>query len=385
MSTTSTTDRRVEEALKVALDRGEEGLQVAAYLNDELIVDTWAGVADPATGRQVDQTTLFSVFSVVKALTVTALHVQAERGLIEYEAPIARYWPEFGKKGKERTTVRDALMHRAGIPMMPVGVTPELMYDWDWMVKAIEEYRPWFEPGTTNTYHVLVFGWIIGEIVRRTDPAQRPIGQFAQEEICEPLGIDGFFIGLPESEVSRVALLSAPWEPASDPDHLRNAAAPVEVFPGPPVHNKPETWMAPLPGNGGIANARSAAKFFSMLANGGEASGVRLLSADRVESFTEPRPDAFEPDVLYEFPCTIGAGGMWLGGDLPLRIPADGSRPRVLHQSGAGGSTAWAELDTGLSVAIFHNRMLPIKLFTPEEHPLMPIADAVRAVAFGGS
>ena len=93
-----------------------------------------AGLADETTGRDVDGDTLFPVFSNIKAMTATALHIQADRGLVEYHQPVAKYWPEFGKYGKDKGTVFDALTHRIGVPLMPVGVTPELMCDWDWMV-----------------------------------------------------------------------------------------------------------------------------------------------------------------------------------------------------------------------------------------------------------
>jgi CubicO group peptidase (beta-lactamase class C family) len=114
----------------VIREKGEVGLQVAAYLDGQLIVDVHSGTADLETGRSVDQKTLFPVFSVVKAVTAVALHIQAERGLIDYEAPIARYWPEFAANGKDKATIRDALSHRLGIPQMPTGVTPELMSDY---------------------------------------------------------------------------------------------------------------------------------------------------------------------------------------------------------------------------------------------------------------
>lgn len=177
------TDDRVERAMELSRAAGEEGLGVAAYLGDELIINTWAGLADSDAGRQVDETTLFQVFSVTKAFTATALHIQAERGLVDYDLPIMRYWPEFGGRGKHRITVRDALCHRAGIPQMPTGVTPELMFDWDWMIHQIESYRPWFPASTTNAYHVLVWGWLIGEVIQRTDPRGRGVGRFIQDEV----------------------------------------------------------------------------------------------------------------------------------------------------------------------------------------------------------
>src|SRR2546425_11169023 len=124
----------VQEAVNAAIRAGGEiGLQVAAYVDGERVVDVWGGLADETTGRTVNGDTLFPVFSVTKAVTATALHIQAERGLVDYDTPIAHYWPEFGAHGKEKGTVRDALTHRIGIPQMPEGVTPELMCDWEWM------------------------------------------------------------------------------------------------------------------------------------------------------------------------------------------------------------------------------------------------------------
>ena len=125
----------VQKAVDVAInERGEIGLQVAAYLHGKLAVDVWGGLADDITGRVVDGDTIFPVFSVIKAVTAVALHIQAERGYVDYYAPVAQYWPEFGAHGKDRGTVYDVLTHRIGVPLMPVGVTPELMCDWDWMV-----------------------------------------------------------------------------------------------------------------------------------------------------------------------------------------------------------------------------------------------------------
>jgi CubicO group peptidase (beta-lactamase class C family) len=376
------TDDRIEKAIEEARSAGEEGVAVAAYLGDELIVNTWAGLADSETGRPVDETTLFQIFSVTKAFTATALHLQAERGLVDYELPIARYWPEFGQRGKHRITVRDALCHRAGIPQMPTGVTPELMYDWDWMIRQIEQYRPWFPASSTNSYHVLVWGWLIGEVIRRTDPKGRDVATFVQEEVCDRLGISDFHMPLAASDCGRVTRLAADWDPARDSDHLREAAQPVGVAAAPPVHNLPATWMACLPGAGGIANAESVARLFAMLAQRGTFRGTHLLSATRIDACRVPRDETLADDQVFEAPSWIGQGGYWLGGDLRRRIPHDGSHPVVLNQPGAGGSTGWAELDTGLAVAICHNRQFTVDRKNPDfVARITPIADAVREVA----
>src|SRR5262245_63540829 len=158
--TTEQANRIVQRAVDAAIrDGGEIGLQVAAYVNGELVVDAWAGLADETTGRRVDGDTLFPVFSVTKAVTAVALHLQAERDLVDYAMPIAYYWPEFGAHGKDKATVYDALTHQLSVPIMPLGVTPELMCDWNWMVQRIADMRPLFEPGTKSAYMSYTWGW----------------------------------------------------------------------------------------------------------------------------------------------------------------------------------------------------------------------------------
>lgn len=197
----------VQQVLDALVEEGTEiGVQVAAYLNGELVVDAWAGVADPATGRKVDGGTLFNVFSVTKAVAATALHVQAERGLVDYDSPVARYWPEYGSNGKEAVTVRDALSHRTGTPQMPPAVTPEMMCDWDAMTAGIAALEPIFPVGQP-AYQAVSFGWVIGEIVRRTDPERRSFRDFVAQEIAGPFDIEDLWIGVPEAAEPRIARL----------------------------------------------------------------------------------------------------------------------------------------------------------------------------------
>src|SRR5713101_3643085 len=232
---TANTNRVVQEAVDAAIrEGGEIGLQVAASVDGELVVDVWGGLADETTGRKVEGDTLFPVFSVTKAVTATALHIQAERGLVDYDTPIAHYWPEFGAHGKDKGTVRDALTHRIGIPQMPEGVTPELMCDWERMVQRLAATQPLFVPGTKSAYLAYTFGWIIGEIVRRTDPQRRLFGTFVQEEICAPLGIDNLWIGIPDKVELRVAKRTnlprpARGAPGLPPEALIPIAIPLQV------------------------------------------------------------------------------------------------------------------------------------------------------------
>ncbi|SMD27295.1 serine hydrolase domain-containing protein [Kibdelosporangium aridum] len=369
-------DPRIRKALDRAVELGETGIAVAAYHRGELIVDAVAGVADARTGRLVDDRTLFPVFSVTKGITATAVHLQAERGLVDLQAPITHYWPEFGVNGKETVTVEHALSHRAGIPQMPEGVTPELLADWDWMTERIAEFTPIYEPGTASAYHILVWGWIIGEVVRRTDPARRSFDTFIAEEICKPLGVTDFHLGVPDGDLPRVAKLYGGNEFAMVDEHN---ISPRAVFPGSDVHNLPTVQQAVDPGAGAIATAGAVARIFAMLAEGGELDGVRLLSPDRVATFTRPRQGAHDPDKVLTIPVWFGANGFWLGGEPGASDPLVGDHRAIVYSPGAGGSVAWADLRDQLAVAICHNNMDTPAVVSPER-TFEPIVRVIREI-----
>ena len=374
----------VQRAVDAAISEGGEiGLQVAVYLHGELAVDVWAGLADETTGRKVDANTIFPTFSMAKPVTSIALHIQAERGLVDYDKPVAYYWPEFGSHGKDKATVRSALGHRLGIPFMPEGVTPEQMCDYDWMVRQLADMKPVCEPGTAPSYMSFTFGWPVAEVVRRTDPKGRPFAAFVQEEICAPLAIDSLWIGVPEEEEHRVAKLTdapAPDQsgPVGPPGSKNALKIPPQVGCRQEIFGRPDVRRACIPGANGMMTARSEARFFAMLANGGELDGVRLLSDERVRSFSLPaEPNRFEPDPtsLSTWPF-LGSGGLKIGDQaLAQWKPALGSNPRTLWHDGAGGAIGWADPDAGLAVAICHNRMFYVD--TPERNPFLPIAEAI--------
>ena len=376
----------VQQAVDTAIgERGEIGLQVAAYMDGKPVVDVWSGLADETSGKKVDADTLFPVFSVTKAVTSVALHIQAERGLVDYGMPVAHYWPEFGAHGKSKGTVYDALTHRIGVPIMPLAVTPELMCDWDWMVQRIADMRPLYEPGTKAAYMSYTFGWVIGEVVRRTDRKGRPVGTFIQEEICQPLGIDSLWVGIPDEVVPRVAKLSnmppiPPGAPGMAPEALSPLAIPAQVGTTEEVFGRADVRRACIPGAGGIMNARSAARFFAMLAQGGELDGVRLLSEESVRLLSVPRPPC-DYDYVQGVPHNGSIGGFHLVASIgdaapPASMVAAGRNPRTFGHPGAGGSIGWADPDAHLAVAITHNRMF--RAATPEENPFVPIGQAVR-------
>jgi CubicO group peptidase (beta-lactamase class C family) len=371
-------DSVVRRAIEDAVSRGAEaGVQVAAYLKGELMVDTWGGVADEVTGRKVDGDTLFNVYSVTKAVAAVALHIQADRGLIDYNAPVTRYWPEYGANGKGATTVRDVLTHRACVPQMPADVTPERMCDWEWMTRAIAALEPIAPPGSKTLYLSMTFGWIVGELVRRTDPAHRSLGRFIREEIATPLGITDLWVGIPDSVESRIARQVNAMRPipAEYLPPLFLASMPQQVALSPVVFERPDVRRAEVAGVGGIFNARSEARFWALLANLGELDGVRLLSRDLAQTFNIPRAHSDEPDqVMFNIPLPISIGGFWLGG--PNTPVCSARSSTAICHPGQGGSIGWADPETGLAVAICHNRLFNAS--TPEEDPILPIANAVR-------
>jgi CubicO group peptidase (beta-lactamase class C family) len=359
----------VNELLRQLVDDGRElGLQVAAYLNGRLVVDTWAGLADRAAGRPIEGDTLFTVFSTGKGVAATCAHLLAERGQLDYDAPVARYWPEFAANGKEAVTVRDALTHRAGIPQMPEGLVPEDLLDWEKMVAAVAQLRPMLPPGTTTAYHALTFGWIVGALVRRIDG--RPIGRFVQEEICVPLGMSDLYFGIPEAAAPRVARLERA-EPESGvpvpaPDSIAALAAPRHLV---DIIAQPPGWRASIPGGNMVASARAVARMYAGLV--GEVDGVRLLPPERIRVATELQTG--EVDANLGRPINKGLG-YFLGGSQPSAI---GSRLTAFGHPGAGGSIGFGDPEIGLAVG-FAKTLLTTHA-DPSRATTLLVADRVRA------
>jgi CubicO group peptidase (beta-lactamase class C family) len=351
----------------------EVGIQVAAYLGEDCVLDAWAGRTDSAgDAAPVGARTLFPVFSVAKAVVSLSVHVQVEKGRLDLHAPIAQYWPEFKAHGKDRVTTMHVLTHRAGLPQMPAGSTMEKVADWAWITAQLAASQPLHQPGTKSFYHAMTYAWLLGEVVRRTDPAHRPFERFVREEVFAPLRIDDFFFTVDDSNASRVALLSGAGYPNPPDGSPMRQGIPAALDLTPAIFNCPQTRGTLLPAVGAYANARSVARLFALLANGGQLGGIRLLSAERMRSISELRANSDEPDPYLGHSARLSAG-FWLGGDKP----AVGSRGNVIYSLGAGGSLGWADPDCKLSVAIAHNKMYSRQ--PPAIDPQIAIGRCIRS------
>ncbi len=338
---------RVTAALEELIASGaESGLQVAAWHRGEQVVDAWAGLADAETGRPVDGDTLFTSFSCTKGVTATAIHLLVERGALAYDEPVAAHWPEFAQRGKQGVTIRHALTHRAGVPQMPEGVTPALMADWEYMCGAIAALEPLWEPGARTGYHAYTFGWILGEVARRADG--RSINRFTQEEICGPLGLDGIHLGVTGADEARVArLVDGPRAdaPPPPPDALILRAIPPAVGILAAPYNEPAVRRAALPAHGGLLNARSLARLYAALGNGGELDGVRLLPEERVRTATRQQTD--DVDLVIQQPVRKALGYLQSG-----PISAMGPRASAFGHPGAGGAIGFADPEREFAFAL---------------------------------
>src|SRR5256885_15615353 len=204
-------ERVSEEFVRNFQERGEVGASVCIKLEGETVVDLWGGIARPDTQTPWVEDTISLIWSATKGATALCAHILASRGLLDLNAPVATYWPEFAKNGKEGILVRHLLNHQAGLPAVREPLPAGAFYDWSLMTEALAREEPFWRPGTRNGYHALTFGYLVGEVVRRVSGVS--LGTFFRSEVASPLGLD-FWLGLPEEHEGRVA----PTIPAAPPD-----------------------------------------------------------------------------------------------------------------------------------------------------------------------
>jgi len=283
-----------EEFERNFAERGEVGASVCVTIDGETVVDMWGGTAEPASGRAWSADTVGNVWSATKGATALCAHMLASRGQLDLNAPVAQYWPEFAKSGKEAVLVRHLLNHQAGLPALRDPLPAGCFYDWNLMADALAKEEPFWKPGTRNGYHALTFGFLVGEVVRRV--SGRTLGTFFRDEVSGPLGLD-FWIGLPEEHEGRVAptipadppgpgdpvpsfYVAALTDPTSVQGLLLVNTGGYMMVPG--ESDSRAAHAAEMGAVGGITNGRGLAGMYRPLALGGSVDGVRLVGAEQV-------------------------------------------------------------------------------------------------------
>lgn len=356
------------------------GCQVAAYIHGDKIIEVSAGTMGPDDGRPVRHDSLFLSFSCTKGPSSLVVHQLADRGVVDYDAPVATYWPEFAANGKGGITVAQAMSHQAGLHALPSPISRTHLADWDAGLDWVANATPAWEPGTGVGYHAVTFGWIVGGIVRGA--TGRHMTDVMRTEIAEPLGVaNEFFLGIPDTPDVVTRLTTLEIVAAGDglpipEDSMFYEAMPKSMW---PYFNEMAMRTACMPGANGHFTARALARMYGALANCGRVDGVELVSQDAIAQMQILR--TAEADRVLGRSIRRGAG-FTFGGLSPnlagSLVPGPlGPNTGAFGHSGAGGSVGFADPATGLGVAVTLNKMAyPL----PGEGVTQEICDLVRSL-----
>ncbi|MFE2420917.1 serine hydrolase domain-containing protein [Streptomyces hokutonensis] len=341
-------------------DRDELGAAVTVTLEGETVVDLWGGWADAARSRPWERDTVVNVWSTTKGPVALCAHILADRGLLDLDAQVATYWPEFAAAGKENILVRHLLSHRAGLAGLREPHSLAQLYDWELTTRRLAAMEPWWEPGTRSGYHALTYGFLVGEVVRRVSGLLP--GAFLEREVTGPLGID-FTIGLPEKEAGRAAeLVHPPVASSSEQAAIFSQLAPAAIaaltnpIAGAAEANTPEWRAAEIPAANGHGTARAVAALYGVFAGRGSYGGRRILSPEAAERVREGQGSCRDLVLGAGFAHETEIGlGLWLSGP----NGSYGPDPRAFGHDGFGGSCGLADPDAGVSLGYVMNRMGP--------------------------
>jgi CubicO group peptidase (beta-lactamase class C family) len=346
---------------------GDVGASVAVVMNDELVVDLWGGYQDSACTTPWQRDTIINVFSTTKTMSCLSLLVLASRGLVDVDAPVARYWPQFAQNGKGEVLIRHLLSHTAGLPGWQQRIDTTDLYDWQKVTDLLAGQATWWTPGWKSGYHAVTQGNLVGEVVRRVDG--RSVGRFFADEIAGPTGAD-FHIGLGAEHDHRVALVIPPPEPSSgaeasaapDRDSIPYRAANPRLLAA-------QSWQIPwrraeIPAAGGHGNARSVALAQAAVSHGGSLRGVDLVSKGTIDRIFDVQ--AAGRDLVLGIGVTFGVG-------YGLNSPRNPISPntRVCYWGGWGGSLVVNDVDAGFTMAYVMNRMGPGTVGDDRAHTLL--------------
>ena len=377
-------DERFLEAKKIferSIDSGFElGCAVSVEVKGEKVIDLWGGYSNIDKTKLWKENTIVNVFSTTKGIAAICLLQLIEKGLIDLDKPVSEYWPEFSENGKSDIPVRYLFSHKSGLCGVRTPLEEGSFANWDLIYSELAKQEPFWEPGTAHGYHALTYGHLIGELLRRV--TGKTIGQYFDENIAKPLNLD-FWIGLPEDQFYRITdiqpdkpgllqrvlmpilsklprgLAPAWWQMLID-------FADIEKPPGAALNNpqlnmtpeemeaNTEKWRkAEIPAANGHGTARSIAKIYGILANGGSREGVHVLKPDTIEMGRQTESDGKDL-VLAQLHTRFGLGFM-----LGTEHVSMGPNPQSFGHGGAGGSLGFADPDNHISLGFVMNQMHP--------------------------
>jgi CubicO group peptidase (beta-lactamase class C family) len=353
--------------------RNEVGAAVAVMLDGKSVVDIWAGHADREMTRPWTRDTLVNVYSTTKGVTAICAHRLADKGLLDIDAPVAKYWPEFAQAGKDKLPVRYLLSHKAGLAAVRKPLDDDALFNWNKMTTALAEQEPWWEPGAKHGYHALTFGYLVGEVIRRI--TGKTPGKYLREEVAGPLGLD-LHIGLDAKDDARTGDMipmppPGPGEPNLFAEVMKNPeSVAFKAFMNPPNGMRPgmvntrEWRAAEIPAANGHTTARSLAKLYGVLARGGELDGVRVMSKEQVAQCSIEQSSG--PDALLVINTRFSLGFMMSQPGASL-----GPNAKSFGHPGAGGSLGYADPEAKIGFGYTMNKMHASLLIDPRATALI--------------
>jgi CubicO group peptidase (beta-lactamase class C family) len=353
--------------------RNEVGAAAAVMLDGKSVVDIWAGHADREKTRPWTRDTLVNVYSTTKGVSAICAHRLADKGLLDIDAPVENYWPEFAQAGKDKLPVRYLLSHQAGLAAVRKPLDDDALFNWNKMTTALAEQEPWWEPGTKHGYHALTFGYLVGEVIRRI--TGKTPGKYLREEIAGPLGLD-LHIGLDAKDDARTGDMipmppPGPGEPNLFAEIMKNPeSVAFKAFMNPPNGMRPgmvntrEWRAAEIPAANGHTTARSLAKLYGVLARGGELDGVRVMSKEQVAQCSIEQSNG--PDALLVINTRFSLGFMMSQPGASL-----GPNAKSFGHPGAGGSLGYADPEAKIGFGYTMNKMHASLLIDPRATALI--------------
>jgi CubicO group peptidase (beta-lactamase class C family) len=345
----------VRRQLKENVDSGAElGASIVVDLDGEIAVDLWGGYADSDRTKPWERDTITNVWSTTKTVTSLAALMLVDRGELDVDAPVARYWPEFAAAGKEDVLVRHVMSHTSGVSGLDQPAVVEDLYDWDKSTSRFAAQAPWWAPGTASGYHALNFGHLIGEVLRRI--TGRTLKQFVAEEIACPLGAD-FQIGAAESDWDRIANVIPPPPLPFDLEALGMDSPVVKTMTGPQAdasNANTAAWrQADIGAANGHGNARSVARILSAVSRGGAVDGIRLLRPETIELIFREQSNGV--DLVLGVPLRFGIG---YGLPIPVTLPYVPDE-EICFWGGWGGSVIIMDVGRRMTISYMMNKMGP--------------------------